>query len=59
MATAGSNIAVDNIVERIDSKVKACRIGHPSRMIESVYNYCLDNLIYKSSFQKVIKDLKR
>ena len=59
LATAGSNIAVDNIVERVGKKVKVCRIGHPSRMIESVYDYCLDNLLYKSSFTKVTKDLKR
>lgn len=59
LATAGSNIAVDNIVERIGKNSKVCRIGHPSRMIEQVYEYCLDNLLFKSSFNKVIKDMKR
>ena len=34
LACAGSNIAVDNIVERLDkAKVKVCRIGHPARML--------------------------
>ena len=59
LATAGSNIAVDNIVERVGKNSKVCRIGHPSRMIEKVHDYCLDNLLFKSSFQKVLKDMKR
>ena len=37
LATANSNIAVDNIVERLNSKgVKTCRIGHPARILESI-----------------------
>jgi superfamily I DNA and/or RNA helicase len=34
LACAGSNVAVDNIVERVNKlKVKCCRIGHPARML--------------------------
>ena len=37
LACAGSNIGVDNIVERLvnkySSKVKVLRVGHPARML--------------------------
>jgi superfamily I DNA and/or RNA helicase len=57
LACAGSNVAVDNIVERIcrNKLVHPCRIGHPSRMLPTVYNHCLDNLISKTSSQKILK----
>jgi superfamily I DNA and/or RNA helicase len=57
LACAGSNIAVDNIVERINISggVRPCRIGHPSRMLQSVYDFCLDNLVLKTSSQKLMR----
>ena len=39
MACAPSNIAVDNIIERLHAqnpKLKIVRIGHPARMLESI-----------------------
>ena len=39
LACAPSNIAVDNIIERLsesDPKLKIVRIGHPARLLESV-----------------------
>lgn len=37
LACAGSNIAVDNIVERIGkTDLKVIRIGHPARMLSSI-----------------------
>lgn len=60
LACAGSNVAVDNIVERIckNKAVHPCRIGHPSRMLPAVYEYCLDSLVSKTSSQKILKELK-
>lgn len=48
MACAPSNIAVDNIIERLhisNPKLKIVRIGHPARLLESVQKHCLDALI--------------
>ena len=39
LACAPSNIAVDNIIERLhhmNPKLRIVRIGHPARLIESV-----------------------
>lgn len=48
LACAPSNIAVDNIIERLheaDPKLKIVRIGHPARLLASVQKHCLDALI--------------
>lgn len=48
LACAPSNIAVDNLVERVvkgTGKVNAVRIGHPARLLPSVQNHCLDALL--------------
>ena len=59
LACAGSNIAVDNIVERLaKTNIKVCRIGHPARMMPQVFEKCLDALIRKSSLFKDLKELK-
>lgn len=39
LATAASNIAVDNMVERVgqlDPSINVCRLGHPARVIDSI-----------------------
>jgi superfamily I DNA and/or RNA helicase len=34
LVTAPSNIAVDNIAEKlVKSKIKMCRLGHPARVM--------------------------
>lgn len=65
MACAPSNVAVDNIIERLhiqDPKLKIVRIGHPARLLESVQKHCLDSLIcgdsdYASQTGGVKKDM--
>ena len=52
LATAPSNIAVDNMVERLGGKVKVCRVGHPARLMESTMKYSLDNLVKSTQQQK-------
>jgi len=52
MACAPSNIAVDNIIERLhesNPKLRIVRIGHPARLLENVQKFCLDALIYKDA----------
>ena len=50
MACAPSNIAVDNIIERLHAenpKLRIVRIGHPARLLDTVQQFCLDALICK------------
>ncbi|CDW76925.1 dna-binding protein smubp-2 [Stylonychia lemnae] len=48
LACAPSNIAVDNIIERLsvsNPNLFIVRIGHPARLMDSVQQFCLDALI--------------
>ena len=46
LAAADSNVAVDNLVERLDEiGVKVVRIGHPARVIPSLRKRSLDYLV--------------
>lgn len=60
LACAGSNIAVDNIVERINKmKINVVRIGHPARMLPQIYETCLDSRLSKTSSFKFLKEQKK
>lgn len=59
LACAGSNIAVDNMVERIGrTDLKVIRIGHPARLLSTIKDKCLDAQVRKSSSFKILKELK-
>ena len=57
LVTAESNIAIDNIVERISGKMKAVRIGHPSRISPKTKSLSLDNLMKKHSRYLELEEL--
>lgn len=59
LATAPSNIAVDNLVEKLAGKTNICRIGHPARMVPQVSKYALDNLLKLSDQAALNQDIKR
>jgi len=67
MACAPSNIAVDNIVERLhemDKNLKIVRIGHPARLLPTVQKHCLDALLvgqsdYGKQTQSIRKDMQK
>lgn len=45
LATAGSNIAVDNMLERLaayHSKLNLVRLGHPARVLPHISHFSLD-----------------
>lgn len=51
LACAASNIAVDNLVERLVSaapKLKTVRLGHPARLLPQVLFRLLDNTGHSS-----------
>ena len=45
LVTAESNVAVDNLVERVAGKISVVRVGHPSRISPKIHSVSLDILI--------------
>ena len=61
LAVAGSNIAVDNIAERILSSHKPphiVRVGHPARFLSSVMESSLDAQMRRSDAASIVDDVK-
>jgi predicted DNA helicase len=60
LATADSNVAVDNLVERLDKLgVDVVRIGHPARVIPSLRRRSLDFLVQKDPDYIKAQELRR
>ena len=63
MACAPSNIAVDNMIERMHQEnptLRIVRIGHPARLLESVQKFCLDALLYsETDYAKQTNDIRK
>ncbi len=47
LCCAPSNIAVDNLVERLGRKkqLKLIRLGHPARLLESIQRFSLESIV--------------
>lgn len=59
LAAADSNVAVDNIVERLDKiGVNVVRIGHPARVIPSLRRRSLDYLVQGEPEYKKAQELR-
>lgn len=55
-----SNIAVDNIVERLaPHKVPMVRLGHPARLLPSVLNHSLEVLTKTSEAATIVQDVRK
>lgn len=60
LACAPSNIAVDNLVERLAcSKHKIVRLGHPARLLPHIQKYSLDAILSNSDETKLVEDVRR
>lgn len=61
LACAPSNVAVDNILEKLvaNSSVKAVRLGHPTRMQEAVQNRSLDAVLSNSEARSIVNDVRK
>jgi DNA polymerase alpha-associated DNA helicase A len=60
LVCAASNIAVDNIVERIaPHKLPIVRIGHPARVLPNVVAHSLDALTKTSDASEIVNDIRK
>lgn len=65
LVCAPSNIAVDNLVERLTvteqgfGKLKMIRLGHPSRLLENIQGYSLDAIVNRSDQYQLANDIKK
>ena len=55
-----SNISVDNLVERLGKcKLDIVRIGHASRVLDSVLHYSLDVRLYSSDEGQIVNEIRK
>lgn len=60
LACAPSNVAVDNIAERLARRQqRIVRLGHPARLLPDVVAHSLDALIDASDQNKLARDVRR
>ncbi|XP_074488841.1 DNA-binding protein SMUBP-2 [Sebastes fasciatus] len=59
LCCAPSNVAVDNLVERLARcKAKVLRLGHPARLLESIQKHSLDAILAQSDNANIIADIR-
>ncbi|KAF5907620.1 DNA-binding protein SMUBP-2, partial [Clarias magur] len=60
LCCAPSNVAVDNLVERLaKNKAKVLRLGHPARLLESIQKHSLDAVLAQSDNTNIIADVRK
>ncbi|KAM3690461.1 hypothetical protein ACB098_09G126000 [Castanea mollissima] len=60
LACAASNIAVDNIVERlVPHRVKLVRLGHPARLLPQVLESALDSQVLRGDNSALASDIRK
>lgn len=61
LVTAPSNVAVDNLLERLAAVGcrSLVRLGHPARVQESIQQFTMDNVVYGSEQAELCRDIKK
>ena len=60
LCCAPSNIAVDNLVERLaQRKQRILRLGHPARLLDSIQQHSLDAVLARSDSARIVADIRR
>lgn len=59
--TAPSNVAVDNLVERlVRNKIsRVVRLGHPARIMQDIQKHSLDAIVASSEETQIIRDVRK
>uniref|UniRef100_A0A8C9VLU6 DNA-binding protein SMUBP-2 n=1 Tax=Scleropages formosus TaxID=113540 RepID=A0A8C9VLU6_SCLFO len=59
LCCAPSNVAVDNLVERLGGgKIKVLRLGHPARLLEAAHQYSLDAVLARGDATSILADIR-
>ncbi|KAG8438210.1 hypothetical protein GDO86_008772 [Hymenochirus boettgeri] len=59
LCCAPSNVAVDNLVERLAVyKEKILRLGHPARLLQSLQHHSLDAVLARSDNAHIVADIR-
>ncbi len=60
LATAPSNTAVDNLLEKlVAAGVKVVRLGHPARVDRQLTQHTLDAQVSRDETMEIVKDMRR
>ncbi|XP_007943110.1 DNA-binding protein SMUBP-2 [Orycteropus afer afer] len=60
LCCAPSNVAVDNLVERLARcEQKVLRLGHPARLLDSIQQHSLDAVLARSDSAHIVADVRR
>ncbi|NXN46893.1 SMBP2 protein, partial [Rhinoptilus africanus] len=60
LCCAPSNIAVDNLVERLAGyKARILRLGHPARLLEPIQQHSLDAVLARGDNAQIVADIRK
>ncbi|XP_050753513.1 DNA-binding protein SMUBP-2 [Gymnogyps californianus] len=60
LCCAPSNVAVDNLVERLAGyKARILRLGHPARLLEPIQQHSLDAVLARGDNAQIVMDIRK
>ncbi|KFO93163.1 DNA-binding protein SMUBP-2, partial [Buceros rhinoceros silvestris] len=60
LCCAPSNVAVDNLVERLaGSRARVLRLGHPARLLEPIQQHSLDAVLARGDNAQIVADIRK
>ncbi|XP_075611770.1 DNA-binding protein SMUBP-2 [Balearica regulorum gibbericeps] len=60
LCCAPSNVAVDNLVERLAGyKARILRLGHPARLLEPIQQHSLDAVLARGDSAQIVADIRK
>ncbi|XP_063253931.1 DNA-binding protein SMUBP-2 [Prinia subflava] len=60
LCCAPSNVAVDNLVERLaGGRARLLRLGHPARLLQPIQQHCLDAVLARGDGARLVADIRR